>query len=105
MVAVGVFGPRHTACFVMDPTRAGTVLARHGGIDEQTEGLTPDSDGGPRRLVISSDFYAVYASAGKKADGLVNLYCRGAHPTLLRAGRGRQPRPADALEHRVAGPD
>jgi hypothetical protein len=25
--------------------------------------------------VISSDFYAVYQSAGKKADGLVNLYC------------------------------
>ena len=34
-----------------------------------------DADGGPRRLVISSDFYAVYESAGKKADGLVNLYC------------------------------
>jgi hypothetical protein len=30
---------------------------------------------GPRRLIISSDFYAVYTSAGKKADGLVNLYC------------------------------
>ena len=28
-----------------------------------------DEDGGPRRLVISSDFYAVYQSAGKKADG------------------------------------
>jgi hypothetical protein len=26
--------------------------------------------------VISSDFCSVYASAGKKADGLVNLYCR-----------------------------
>jgi transposase len=25
--------------------------------------------------VISSDFYAVYQSAGKKAGGLVNLYC------------------------------
>ena len=25
--------------------------------------------------MISSDFYAVYSSAGKKADGLVNLYC------------------------------
>ena len=25
--------------------------------------------------MISSDFYAVYESAGKKADGLVNLYC------------------------------
>ena len=30
---------------------------------------------GPRRLVISSDFYTVYESAGKKADGAVNLYC------------------------------
>jgi hypothetical protein len=26
-------------------------------------------------VVISSDFYAVYSSAGKKADGLVNLFC------------------------------
>jgi transposase len=25
--------------------------------------------------VISSDFYSVYTSAGKKADGLVNLFC------------------------------
>ena len=25
--------------------------------------------------MISSDFYSVYASAGKKADGLVNLFC------------------------------
>jgi len=25
--------------------------------------------------VISSEFYAVYQSAGKKADGLVNLFC------------------------------
>ena len=30
---------------------------------------------GRGQLVISSDFYAVYQSAGKKADGLVNLYC------------------------------
>jgi transposase len=29
----------------------------------------------PRRLVISSDFYCVCQSAGRKADGLVNLYC------------------------------
>jgi transposase len=64
-----------TACFVMDPSRSGAVLARHAGIDEKTGQLTGDADGGPRRLVISSDFYAVYASAGKKADGLVNLFC------------------------------
>ena len=70
-----VFLGADTACFVMDATRAGTVLARHAGIDEETGQLTADDDGGPRRLVISSDFYAVYQSAGKKADGLVNLYC------------------------------
>jgi transposase len=55
---------------------AGAVLARHAGIDEKTGQLTPDDDDGePRRLVISSDFYAVDQSAGKKAGGLVNLYC------------------------------
>jgi transposase len=67
-----VFIGPDTTCFVMDPTRSGTVLARHAGIDEETGQLDGD---GPRRLVISSDFYAVYTSAGKKADGLVNLYC------------------------------
>jgi transposase len=70
-----VFIGADTTCFVMDPTRAGTVLARHAGIDPDTGQLTPDPDGGPRRLVISSDFYTVYASAGKKTDGLTNLYC------------------------------
>jgi transposase len=71
-----VFLGPDTACFVMEPSRAGTVLARHAGIDEKTGQLTPDDDDGePRRLVISSDFYAVYQSAGKKAGGLVNLYC------------------------------
>jgi transposase len=70
-----VFLGPDTVCFVMDPTRSGAVLARHAGLDEQTGQLTADEDGGPRRLVISSDFYAVYSSAGKKADGLVNLYC------------------------------
>jgi hypothetical protein len=60
----------------MDATRSGAVLARHAGIDEKTGQLTPDDDDGePRRLVISSDFYAVYQSAGKKAGGLVNLSC------------------------------
>jgi transposase len=70
-----VFIGPDTVCFVMDPSRSGTVLARHAGIDEETGQLTGDADGGPRRLVISSDFYAVYSSAGKKADGLVNLFC------------------------------
>ncbi len=70
-----VFIGPDTVCFVMDPTRSGAVLVRHAGIDEETGQLAADEDGGPRRLVISSDFYAVYQSAGKKADGLVNLYC------------------------------
>ena len=69
-----VFIGPDTVCFVMDPTRSGAVLARHAGIDEDTGQLTGDGDG-PGRLVISSDFYTVYQSAGKKADGLVNLYC------------------------------
>jgi transposase len=70
-----VFLGPDTACFVMDPSRSGAVLARHAGIDEKTGQLTAGEDGGPRRLVISSDFYAVYQSAGRKADGLVNLFC------------------------------
>lgn len=70
-----VFIGPDTACFVMDPTRSGAVLARHAGIDEKTGQLTADEDGGPRRLVISSDFYSVYQSAGRKADGLANLFC------------------------------
>jgi transposase len=70
-----VFIGPDTVCFVMDPTRSGAVLARHAGIDGETGQLTDGEDGGPRRLVISSDFYKVYESAGKKADGLVNLYC------------------------------
>jgi transposase len=70
-----VFIGADTVCFVMDPSRAAVVLARHAGIDADTGQLSPDDDGGPRRLVISSDFYAVYQSAGRKADGLVNLYC------------------------------
>jgi transposase len=82
-----VFIGADTVVFVMDPSRSGAVLARHAGIDEKTGQLLPAADGGPRRLVISSDFYAVYQSAGKKADGLVNLYC-AAHVRrhMVRAG-------------------
>ena len=66
---------------------SGAVLARqpastrnraaHGGRDAE-----------PRRLVISSDFYAVYQSA--RADALVNLYA-GAHPEVFRACQRREP--------------
>jgi transposase len=75
-----VFLGPDTACFVMDATRSGAVLARHAGIDEDTGQLSADEDEGLRQLVISSDFYAVYQSAGKKADGLVNLYCWAHYP-------------------------
>ena len=34
-----------TTCFVMDPTRAGTVLARHAGIDDQTGQLAGTGHG------------------------------------------------------------
>jgi transposase len=37
-----VFLGPDTACFVMDPTRSGAVLARHAGIDEDTGQLTAD---------------------------------------------------------------
>jgi len=81
-----VFIGPDTVCFVMEPSRSGAVLARHAGIDTETGQLTEDEDGGPRRLVISSDFYAVYQSAGKKAGGLVNLYCwaQYAEPGIMR---------------------
>ena len=75
-----VFLGPDTACFVMDPTRSGAVLARHAGIDQATGQLVEhpgagEEKQGPRQLVISSDFYSVYTSAGRKACGLVNLYC------------------------------
>jgi hypothetical protein len=82
-----VFIGPDTVCFVMDPTRSGHVLARHAGIDEKTGQLGPAGDGSARRLVISSDFYKVYESAGKKADGLVSLWCWAhARRHVVRAG-------------------
>ena len=98
-----VFLGADTACFVMDATRSGAVLARHAGIDKKTGQLTPDDDDGPRRLVISSDFYAVDQSAGKKATAWSTLLL-GAHPQVLGPG-GREPRPAAVLDAGVAGPD
>jgi transposase len=51
-----VFIGPDTVCFVMDPARAGAVLARHAGIDEKTGQLAGDGDGdgGPRQLVAGS---------------------------------------------------
>ena len=74
MVALGVHRPGHRVL------RDGSQQVRGGpgpsiGIDGETGQLSADQDGGPRSLVISSDFYKVYESAGKKADGLVSLFC------------------------------
>ena len=112
-----VFLGPDTACFVMDPTRSGAVLARHAGIDQATGQLSeqpgPDEDPdtceepreGPRQLVISSDFYSVYSSAGRKATGLVNLYC-WAHVRryFVRAGDAN-PDQLSVLDRRLAGAD
>ncbi len=98
VVAVGLLIPPASS---WTPPGQGPSWARHAGIDEKTGQLTPDDDdGGPRRLVISSDFYAVYQSAGMKAGGLVNLYCWAhirryfvragdANPAQLGTGRQR----------------
>ena len=54
LVALGVHRPGHRVLRHGSlPLRA--VLARHAGIDEETGQLTAGEDGGPRRLVISSD--------------------------------------------------
>jgi hypothetical protein len=82
-----VFLGPDSVCFVMDATRSTAVLAEHVGLDPDSGQLTDDADGGPRRLVLSSDFYTVYVSAGRRADGLVNLYCWAhARRYFVRAG-------------------
>lgn len=86
-----VFIGPDTVCFVMDPTRSGEVLARHAGLDKKTGQLLPHEDGGPRRLVPSTDFYRVYESAGNKAEALVNLYCL-AHVRRHLSGRATRTR-------------
>src|SRR5260370_10680954 len=71
----GISVGRATVGFGMAASRSGRVLARHAGLDSGTGQLIPHEDGGPRRLVLSTDFYRVYETAGNKADGLVSLYC------------------------------
>ncbi|TFE24189.1 IS66 family transposase [Frankia sp. B2] len=65
-----------TVCFVIDQTRASSVLTGHLGLTEQADGTLTAPGGGER--VLSSDFYAVYVSVGRRRAGLVNLY-RVAH--------------------------
>lgn len=59
-----VFIGPDTTCFVMDPTRAGWCWPA-------TPASTPEPASWPSP---ASRFYAVYTSAGSKADGLLNLY-------------------------------
>ena len=87
VVALGVHRGGHRG--VRDgpvPVRGRPGPARGHGREDRAAAAR-GADGGPRRLVITSDFYAVYQSAGKKADGLVNLYC-SAHIRrhMVRAG-------------------
>ena len=92
-----VFIGPDTVCFVMDPSRSGTVLARHAGIDEETGQLLPDADGGPRRLVISSRFLCrvpVRRTEGRRAGQSILLV---APASLLCAGGGREPGAAAPL--------
>ena len=78
-----VFLGPDTACFVMDPTRSGAVLARHAGIDQATgqlveqPGRTPAC--GPRRGRGSWSSPATSTAStprpAARPAGLVNLYC------------------------------
>jgi transposase len=68
-----VFIGDDTVCFVMDATRASGVLTSHLGLTEQADGTLTAPGGGAR--VLSTDFYSVYSSAGRRCAGLVNLYC------------------------------
>jgi hypothetical protein len=65
-----VFCATDTIFFQMDPTRSTTVAAKHLGIDIDSRELT-SSD----RLVISSDFYAVYQSIAANIDAVTPLWC------------------------------
>ena len=91
---------RTPCCFVMDPTRSGAVLARHAGIDEETGQLAADEDGGPRRLVISSDFLRRVPVCREEGGRPGQPVLLGPYPEIFRAGRGREPRPADVLDRR-----
>ncbi len=98
-----VFIGADTVCFVMDPTRSGEVLARQAGLDRETGQLVPHEDGGPRRLVLSTDFYAVYESAGRRpAAWSISTALRMSEG--ISSGGRREPSAAAVLGGAVAGP-
>jgi transposase len=67
-----VFISEDTIVFRMDPTRSNSVVDNHFGITEadREAGALPDG----RRLVLSSDFFAVYQSLAR-IDGVDALWC------------------------------
>ena len=62
----GCSSARTRVGFVMDPTRSGRSWPATPGIDQDTGQLAAGEDGGPRRLVISSDFYLFTSLPGRR---------------------------------------
>ena len=75
-----------TTCFVMDPTRAAGVLARHAGIDQETGQLAADGDGAAAAGDLQRLLLRLYLSRqqGGRPGRPVLL---GPYPAVLRAGR------------------
>ena len=100
-----VFIGADTVCFVMDPSRAGTVLARHAGIDEDTGQLLR---GRGRGTAAAGDLHRflrrvpVRRAEGRRAGQPVLLV---ASSSLLRPGGRREPCSAAPLVRCVAGTD
>jgi transposase len=59
-----------TTVFVMDPSRSASVLRTHLDLPDDADAL-PEG----RRLLLSSDFYAVYQSLAARIDGVDPLWC------------------------------
>jgi transposase len=70
-----VFAGPDTTVFTIAPSRSLKVLtAQLGVVLDADTGALPDALPGGRRLLLSSDFYAVYQSMGRM-DGVDNLWC------------------------------
>ena len=99
-----VFLGPDTACFVMDPTRAGAVLARHAGIDEETGQLAGDgaaAAGHLQRLLLGLH---LGRQKGRRPGEpvLLGAVCRtGDYAEPLGGGGGFARRGADVLGRRL----
>jgi hypothetical protein len=77
-----VFAGPDTTVFTIAPSRSLKVLtAQLGVVLDADTGALPDALPGGRRLLLSSDFYAVYQSMGRM-DGVDNLWCWAHYPDL-----------------------